>query len=330
MARRNVVFAILLGAACSTQGPAAGLSVTVSPHDPSLVPNASVAFSAAVTGAAASQATSVTWSVQEAGGGKVDSAGTYTAPGAAGTFHVVATSVADPSKSDVATVAVAPAGSFTLIPGERLTVWNPGIPGGVPSRTVQCGPTVSAATFGDGSADATAGIQAAVDACPAGQVVQLSAGTFKVTSAIHIEKGIVLRGAGPTQTKLLMSPVGTASSVVVIGTQFFKYVQSVNLASNAVKGASSVTLASNPGLKVGEIVEDDEVTDPAISKFNPATSTLPTDDSRGWFTRQNRPVGQTMEVASVSGNTVTFTTPFHIAMQTANPAQLSRFPSFAG
>ena len=91
-----------------------------------------------------------------------------------------------------------------------------------------------------------------------------------------------------------------------------------------------MTLVSNPGLKVGEIVEVDEVTDPAITKFNPATSTLPTDDSRGWFTRQNRPVGQTMEVASVSGNTVTFTTPFHIDMQTANSAQLSRFSSFAG
>ena len=237
MVRSHVVFAILLGAACSAQGPAAGLSVAVSPHDPSLVPNASLAFSAAVTGTA-SRATAVTWSVQEAGGGKVDAAGTYTAPGAAGTFHVVATSVADPSKSDVATVAVAPAGTFTLIPGERLTLWNPGIPGGVPSRTVQCGPTVSAATYGNGTSDATAGIQAAVDACPAGQVVQLSAGTFTVTSAIHIEKGIVLRGAGPTQTKLLMSPVGTASSVVVMGTQFFKYVQSVELASNAVNGTS--------------------------------------------------------------------------------------------
>ena len=42
----------------------------------------------------------VTWSVQEgAAGGSVDASGRYTAPGTPGTFHVVATSVADASKS---------------------------------------------------------------------------------------------------------------------------------------------------------------------------------------------------------------------------------------
>jgi len=45
--------------------------------------------------------------VQEAGGGTVSSAGLYTAPATTGTYHVVATSVADTSKSDAATVVVA-------------------------------------------------------------------------------------------------------------------------------------------------------------------------------------------------------------------------------
>ena len=111
-----------------------------------------------------------------------------------GTYHVVATSAADASRSSTATVFV---DTFTLIPGERLTLWNPGIPGGVPSRTVQCGPTVSAAAYGNGSADATAGIQASVDACPEGQVVQLSAGTFKVTSAIESTRASCSAAPGP-------------------------------------------------------------------------------------------------------------------------------------
>src|SRR5258708_38340310 len=61
-----------------------------------------------------------------------------------------------------------------VIPPDRRTTCNPGIPGGVPARpTVYA--TVDAAAYGNGSADATAGIQAARDGCPAGQDVRLSA-----------------------------------------------------------------------------------------------------------------------------------------------------------
>jgi hypothetical protein len=49
----------------------------------------------------------VTWSVVEAAGGTVSAAGLYTAPGAAGSFHVKATSAADPTKSAQAAVIVA-------------------------------------------------------------------------------------------------------------------------------------------------------------------------------------------------------------------------------
>ena len=48
----------------------------------------------------------VTWSVVETGGGTITSAGAYTAPTTAGTYHVTATSAADSSKSATATVTV--------------------------------------------------------------------------------------------------------------------------------------------------------------------------------------------------------------------------------
>lgn len=48
----------------------------------------------------------VTWSVQEAGGGRVGGSGLYTAPRSEGIFHVVATSHADPGKKAVAAVTV--------------------------------------------------------------------------------------------------------------------------------------------------------------------------------------------------------------------------------
>ncbi len=57
--------------------------------------------------------TAVTWSVVEAGGGSVN-AGVYTAPSAPGTYHVKATSVADPTKSATATVTVQ-AGDVSVI-----------------------------------------------------------------------------------------------------------------------------------------------------------------------------------------------------------------------
>ena len=216
----------------------------------------------------------------------------------------------------------APGGAFTLIPSNRLTTWSPGIPGGVPSRTTVCA-NVSASTYGNGSSDASRGIQAAMDACPVGQVVQLSAGDFKIASRMEIRKGIVLRGAGPTQTRLKM-PIGTTSNLITVGTLWFKFTQPTNLAGNAAKGARTVTLASVPsGLAAGEIVLLDQRTNPAITQW---CATCPLGDvSRTWFTRPDRPVGQIMEVQSVSGNSVTFSTPFHIDFLTAYTAQLTRF-----
>jgi hypothetical protein len=46
------------------------------------------------------------WSVAEAGGGSISAAGVYTAPAVTGTFHVVATSVADATASATAAVTV--------------------------------------------------------------------------------------------------------------------------------------------------------------------------------------------------------------------------------
>jgi len=215
----------------------------------------------------------------------------------------------------------APVDTSALIPADRLTAWNPGIPGGVPARNTICA-NVNASSYGNGTVDATSGIQAALDACPVGQVVQLSAGDFKITSTLQITKGIVLRGMGPTQTKLKM-PVGTSANLITVGTQWFKFTQSTNLASDAVKGSKTAVLASNPGLTQGEIVAVDQITNPAITEWS--SKSPPGDVSRTWFTRPNRPVGQVMEVQSVSGTTVTFTTPFHIDFQTAFTPQLSRF-----
>jgi hypothetical protein len=212
-----------------------------------------------------------------------------------------------------------------LLPTERQTVWNPGIPGGIPVRTTVC-TTVEASTYGNGSSDATATIQAALDGCPAGQVVALSAGEFQITAPLQITKGVVLRGEGPTQTRLRM-PIGTNSNLVTLGHQWWPdFVQATYLATDAVKGSYSVTLVSNPGVQVGELVSVSQLTDPRISHWG---SRSPSDDpSRGWFSRFNRPLGQIMEVSSVNGNVIGFTTPFHITFETVFDAELTRLGSY--
>ncbi len=89
-------------------GVAAPNAVTVRVQPPSVqvLPGGAVGFAAAVTGTAN---TTVTWAVQEgSAGGSVTGGGAYTAPGTAGTYHVVATSQADAGVSGSATVTVTP------------------------------------------------------------------------------------------------------------------------------------------------------------------------------------------------------------------------------
>ena len=110
----------LLAQACSGGGTPTPtvITVTIDPASVALETGSQQTFTATVTG---SSNASVTWSVGEASGGSVTSAGVYTAPGAAGTFHVIATSAADPTKSATATLAVtlAPQAAVTITPTSR-------------------------------------------------------------------------------------------------------------------------------------------------------------------------------------------------------------------
>jgi hypothetical protein len=90
------------GGSSSTQNPV--VTVTVSPFLANVVQGGTQNFVAVVMGTSNA---AVTWSVQEgAKGGSITSTGLYTAPNAAGSFHVIATSQADPAKSAMAIAAV--------------------------------------------------------------------------------------------------------------------------------------------------------------------------------------------------------------------------------
>lgn len=132
---RNVVAAVaLLVAACGggassngagdAGGAATSTTVTVTPPAAQMAPLTSRTFAAAVTG---SSVAGVTWSVREgSSGGSVTSAGAYTAPAGVGTFHVVATSVADPAKSAFATITVVAPTQVTVTVSPKSVTLRPG------------------------------------------------------------------------------------------------------------------------------------------------------------------------------------------------------------
>ena len=102
-------------------------------------------------------------------------------------------------------------GSIGLLPTDRNASANWQMAGllsvgGIPHRSTQCGATIK--PRGGGQSD-TADIQATINACSVGQVVQLAAGTFMIPegSYILLNKGITLRGAGPGVT-ILSRPTG--------------------------------------------------------------------------------------------------------------------------
>jgi hypothetical protein len=254
-------------------------------------------------------------------------------------------------------------GSGYRLPADRATAWTPGLNalGGIPARTTVCA-TVAASTYGNGAQDATAGIQAKLDACPAGQVVQLSAGTFTIdTDIVYLKTGVTLRGAGAGQTFLRrtngaqdqVDGIGVAKPVIVVGQDRWTWGDaSTNLTVDAPKAATSVTVASTAGLTPGMLVLVDELsgatwmTDPqghgrkvwaapdwrtVYQYHQPVVDIIddPMPEAAGWFSRQDRPTSEIHEVASVSGNTVTFTTPLHISYRVSRTAQLTHLGAAA-
>jgi hypothetical protein len=141
--------------------------------------------------------------------------------------------------------------------------------GGIPTRTTVC---ANVSPHGGGQDD-TSAIQSAINACPLGQVVQLSAGKFTVAEGnfVLVNRGITLRGAGPGNTILQRTggavlnnpnPGSSPAPIMIVGPMRYNnsYV-STNLSADVAVGATSVTVPSTSGFSVGQVVLLDEQTD---------------------------------------------------------------------
>ncbi len=121
-------------------GVAVTSPVTVSPHNFTLAPLGTQTLTAALSG---SLGNAVTWSVYEGNaGGSITSGGVYTAPSTPGLYHVIATSIVDPSRTDAAFITVAAGGGGT---------------GGGTGGTTSGGTGGSGSTGGNGSTGGSGG-----------------------------------------------------------------------------------------------------------------------------------------------------------------------------
>jgi hypothetical protein len=194
----------------------APITVAVSPRTPSVVAGSTVTFSAVVTGSAD---TSVTWAVQEATGcGAVTAAGVYTAPASARTCHVVATSRADGTRTDSATVTV------TATPVVSVAV-SPRTPSVVAGSTV----TFSAVVTGSADSSVTWAVQ---EATGCGAVT--AAGVYTAPAAATTCHVVATSRADGTRTDTATVTV-TATPVVSIA---------VSPSSAAVDACRSVTFTA--------------------------------------------------------------------------------------
>jgi hypothetical protein len=253
-----------------------------------------------------------------------------------------------------------------IIPAERNFPWNPGLmsKGGIPDRSTVC------ATLSPGG-----NIQAALDSCRAGQVVQLSAGTYTINNYLLIHSGITLRGAGAGQTILaktngakprtstvaartkgILAPVDggymvdDAQPIIIVGPSRWPGPDnstSRNLTADGMAGSNSVTVANASGFAPGQFVLLDELSgatwQPVVAGFgcsgcavqqsdrvawnihSPAQNGDDGQEAKGWFSRFDRPTNEIKEIASVNGNTITFTSLLSIGYRVSHSAQLTRY-----
>jgi hypothetical protein len=221
-----------------------------------------------------------------------------------------------------------------IIPADRMTIWNPGLNsvGGIPNRTK----TYQTLSPRGRSLDDTAAIQWALDACPRGQAVKLNPGTFNINGGgLNFRKsectlrgsGTGALGSGEGGTRLIKADRDTNRNfaVLYVGSGGISFSSSFDLAADAIKGTKSLTLVHRPEIMPGEIVLIDQVTDNDPRVWWGPQHGSSGAGSRKWFARQDRSLAQMMEVTAANGNTITFSTPFHITFKKEYSAQLSRY-----
>jgi len=137
----------------------------------------------------------------------------------------------------------------------------------------------------ESGSSASAVIQAAVDAVPAGGVVEIQQGTYTISDSVLAEKSVTLRGIGNPALKS-----GDSLIISATGSQF----DEVRLAADPGAGTRTISVADASGLEAGDliIIYDD-------TQWNPWDA--------GWY--RDVTTGEMHLVESVSGTAITVKDP---------------------
>jgi len=161
-----------------------------------------------------------------------------------------------------------------LIPASRVVNWTAGVavgvPGGIPTnRTRLINVTLPPYNANNsGTSDASAAIQAAIDAASPNDVVYLPAGRYLISNTIsirHNKDSITVRGAGMENT-IIDARVNT---VFTVGSgsdyQWAWPVVGNNVTAGMTQGSTEITIADTSAFSTGQIIQVavENQTDPA-------------------------------------------------------------------
>ena len=240
----------------------------------------------------------------------------------------------------------------SILPAERNFAWNPGLmsEGGIPNRSTVCatlspGDNIQSALYrcpagqvvqlkeGTYTVNNSLMVRSGITLRGAGAgrtvLVKTNSAPPRTSTVAAGAKGILAPAANAYV-------VADAQPIVIVGLTRWPSLAYTpkNLTSDGVAGATSVNVANTSGFAAGQLVLLDEVSNAtwqsvppgfpcsgctvqrgdrtAWNIHNPAQAGDDPQEAKVWFSRFDRPTNEIKEIASVSGDTITFTSPLSI------------------
>lgn len=156
-----------------------------------------------------------------------------------------------------------------IIPDGRLTDWNPGIPGGIPDIPVTANVKTDYGAKGNGIADDTAAFKAAIAGMPKPGALLIPAGTYRINDELRFENkdGIVFRGAGPDQTRLVFKLQEEYESGIRVNSPQQDRAE-ISVTAGFQAGSTQLTLAKTTGIFEGSYIDFTQDNVPSLMYTN--------------------------------------------------------------
>ena len=213
-------------------------------------------------------------------------------------------------KNNSKPVVLAQTGTYNL-PSERSIDWSPGMPGGIPENYTLCANVKDSPynAIGDDLADDTTAFVNALAACSSGTYVYVPAGTYKITSGLTIPSGVILKGDGPSLSKLRdHRPAGTGAYLLqMLGSSS---TQASNITAGWNKDSTSITVDNIAGLAINDYIMLSQLNESGLTTATGYGSSCTWCGPRG---DESRAMAQIVKITNIAGNNLTLSRPIYYA-----------------